>query len=492
VTILCALLMAAAATQEPKLDLTPLPSLPSSWGASYRTTMHAKSLGQDRRVDIFVPAIFDRTARTFPVIFLTDGEHYFERAVIAARELAESGHVPDCIVAAIETPERRQDLTPPGMSTSTSDGPDQRGERLMRFIVEELAPALKRDLRASEPFVLLGHSHGGILCHYAAAKWRREVPFIVALDAPMHLEDGVQAKQLIDSIPAGGRLRLVSVEEKFGWRDDDWSRLTARAPKDWSLVRFRAQGEDHESMVFDGFYNGLKALFADYSAIAVKGMDGPRALAHYLDLEAAYGAPVTPPEFVLERALMDLTAKGQGDRARRALALWDEGYGRRPNHDELAADIDEAEQAMKGRESVEQLLAAPPPTAAEMAPYLGVWEGASWISLDPDRRSPITVTFEVRDGQGVATAVNHDAPEEFKHETFKFLRVTSDGIEFGNMNGMFPPGVVARVARMRDGKLEGQSVFKGIYFKELNLPSHPKHYFSLTRRSSAAGPEPPR
>jgi len=334
----------------------------------------------------------------------------------------------------------------------------------MTFLVNELEPALVRQARASAPVVLMGHSHGGILCAYAAAKWRKDVPFTVALDAPAHLDDGWLTKKLIASIPEGGALRLVSLEVKFGWRDADWAGLVAAAPKDWKLTRIKLSGEDHETMVFDGFYTGLKALFA-----------------HYLDLRAPYGAPVIPPEFVLNRAERDLAAKGQGELARKALAMWEDGYGPRQDHAELVTAIDDAERAMKGQESVEQLLAAPRPTAAEMAPYLGTWKGVSWVSVDPERTFPITITFAIEDGHGVAKAINHDAPEEFKHETFKFLRVTKDAIEFGNLNGMFPPGIVTRVGRLQDGKLEGESVFKGVFLKELSSPEHPKFLFSVVR-----------
>ena len=113
---------------------------PSSWGTTFKGKIHSASLGEDRTVDLFLPASFDETTRKFPIIFLTDGEHYFERAVTAARELAASGHIPECIVAAVLTPERRRDLTPPGMSKIQSDGPDQRGDRFMRFLVEERHP----------------------------------------------------------------------------------------------------------------------------------------------------------------------------------------------------------------------------------------------------------------------------------------------------------------------------------------------------------------
>lgn len=471
----------AAGAQAPALELVPTNSVPASWGTTFKGKIHSASLGEDRTVDLFLPASFDKTTRKFPIIFLTDGEHYFERAVTAARELAASGHIPECIVAAVETPERRRDLTPPGMSKIQSDGPDQRGDRFMTFLVNELEPALVKQARASAPVVLMGHSHGGILCAYAAAKWRKDVPFIVALDAPAHLDDGWLTKKLIASIPEGGALRLVSLEVKFGWRDADWAGLVAAAPKDWKLTRIKLSGEDHETMVFDGFYTGLKALFADYSAVAVKSLSGPAAFAHYLDLRAPYGAPVIPPEFVLNRAERDLAAKGQGELARKALAMWEDGYGPRQDHADLVAEIDEAERAMKDQESVEQLLAAPPPSASEMAPYLGTWKGVSWVSVDPERKFPITITFSIEAGHGVAKAINHDAPEEFKHETFKFLRVTKDAIEFGNMNGMFPPGIVTRVGRLKDGKLEGESVFKGVFLKELSSPEHPKFLFSVGR-----------
>jgi hypothetical protein len=39
------------------------------------------------------------------------------------------------------------------------------------------------------------------------------------------------------------------------------------------------------------------------------------------------------------------------------------------------------------------------------------------------------------------------------------------------------------VGRLTEGKLEGRSVFKGIYLKELNAPDHPQHLFSLVKES---------
>jgi len=210
----------------------------------------------------------------------------------------------------------------------------------------------------------MGHSHGGILCAYVAAKWRKEIPFVVALDAPVHIDDGWLAKLLASSTAEPGYLRLVSLEVKFGWPDDAWSKLVAVAPKEWKLSRTRLAGEDHESMVFDGFYRGLKELFSDYSRVQVKGLSGPAAFDHYLELEALYGGPVTPPRFVLERAEMDFCALGKGDLARMALTAWADNYGEPEDFRERASEIAEAEEALKGKQTAQQSLDLEPATSA--------------------------------------------------------------------------------------------------------------------------------
>jgi len=467
---------------EPALDLKETSVLPKDWGTTYSGTIRSKLLGSERTVDIYVPSTFAKTKRRYPVIYLTDGEYNFQRAVIAARELAGAGHIPESIVAAIETPERRQDLTPPGLSPMQSDGPDQRGEKLVRFLVEELRPQLEIRFRAGAPSVLMGHSHGGILCAYAAAKWRKQIPFIVALDAPVHIDDGWLAKTLASSASQGGYLRLVSLEVKFGWPDDAWTRLVAAAPKEWKLSRLKLSGEDHVSMVFDGFYRGLKEIFSDYSQVQVKGLSGPAAFDHYLALEPLYGGPVAPPRFVLELAEMDLCALGKSDLARKALKVWAEDYGEPEDFHDRLAEIDEAEAALKGKPTVEQMLDLAPPTASQIAPYLGVWKGRYWVDLDETRKSSFTVTFSVENGLGVAKIVNEDAPPEYRNETCRYLRVTAEGIEFGNMNGMFPPGIVARVGRLEGDRLSGESVFKGVYFRwPEDAGPRPHHMFVLER-----------
>jgi hypothetical protein len=304
---------------------------------------------------------------------------------------------------------------------------------------------------------------------------------VVLLDAPMHLDKGWLANGINNSIPAGGHLRLVSLDVRFGWPDAMWSKLVTAAPKDWRLTRIKMVGEDHETMVFSGFFQGLKEVFSDYSAVQVKGLSGQDAFAHYVALEPQYGGACTPPLFVLERAVRDLAFLGKAELARNALKAWANGYGEFDERAELAAMIDECEQALKGKETVEQLFATKPPTPAQMAPYLGVWKGYGWVSVDENRKSPITVTFGIEDGHGVAKIVNEDAPEQYRNEKATFLRVTPGGIEFGMLNGMMPRGIFTRVGRIVGNKLEGESVIKGAYAPKTKQEQSVKHLFTLTK-----------
>ena len=137
---------------------------------------------------------------------------------------------------------------------------------------------------------------------------------------------------------------------------------------------------------------------------------------------------------------------------------------------------------MRNQESIEQLEAAKP-TAAEMQPYLGTWEGRNGMPDEPG--TPVTLRLSIRDGHGAGEFIFRLGSGEVQVNPLTYLRTTRDGLEFGFLNGMFPRGMLAHVAHLNHGKLEGEVVFKGIYFERPDGEPMPKIVFSLARTKSS-------
>ena len=108
-----------------------------------------------------------------------------EQTARVADELARNGQAPEMIVVGIENlgtdAARVFDLTPPGMSVSGSDR-SQGGDRFLDFIERELLPAVDKQFRGGLPRALVGHSSGGILATYAAAKTKNQDKIVDAAD----------------------------------------------------------------------------------------------------------------------------------------------------------------------------------------------------------------------------------------------------------------------------------------------------------------------
>jgi hypothetical protein len=86
------------------------------------------------------------------------------------------------------------------------------------------------------------------------------------------------------------------------------------------------------------------------------------------------------------------------------------------------------------------------------------------------------------DGKVVAeTAFWPEPGVEIKRKV-EYLKVTPDGLEFGNMNGMRPMGMIVNEGKRSGDVLEGTSGFRGI---RLQLPggfTPPPIYFRLVKQ----------
>jgi hypothetical protein len=451
--------------------------------ASYRIQSHV--LNETRQVLVATPASFAKTTRPFPVILAFDGEYLFPDVLASAAYLADAGQIPEAIVVGIENtnrPEDRiRDLTPPGLSVSGS-GLKEGGDRFLDFIERELLPALATQFRAAKPCILVGHSSGAILATYAGATRGGAFPFIVALDAPAHLDGNWLPARLMeraarDTPPP---LRYVTLESRYGWTDKAWQALQGAAPKAWRLHREKLTRESHNSMKLLGTYLGLRRVFDDYSMLELPDLPAARALAYYQALDREYGAAQAPPRRLLLRLLEEQTWASRAAEAKSILGSLNESYGRQADAASWEAKIKEIASRPPPKETVEGLLKTPRPTPEEAKQYLGEWHGQGWVNDSPKR--PLQLRVFVKDGKVECEVTYFPDATTTLRMPGEYLKVMSDGLHFGHMNGVNPRGVLIFEGRLRGDVLEGTIKNRGVQFSYPAGMKPPVHGFSLERK----------
>jgi pimeloyl-ACP methyl ester carboxylesterase len=410
-------------------------------------TINSTILGRSRSAFVSLPASHARTTRSYPVIIVLDGEANFTGASTIANTLASLGHVPD-------------------------------------FIENELLREVAAKYRGGKPYMLVGHSSGGVIVTHAAATRTASFPVVVSIDAPIHLGEHWLAQRFIERAkqPGAPPLRYVSLETRFGWSDRTWSELKAAAPQSWQLRREKLDGESHESMGFLSMYQGLKFAFLDFSIVGaplVPRASANAAFAHYARIGQELGSPLPPPTRVLNRLVEDLLTEGSVDAARQALKWLVDGYGAQQNRAELEGMITRVEAQLPLKETVEMLKATPLPSPEEIAPYVGEWRGHNW--MNPESKNAAGLRIRIVNGKVVAEQLHwFDGVEQA--EPMQYLKVVPGGLHFGQMNGMRPLGMLVSEGKLSGNVLEGQSGFRGIV---LPLPTGrmpPKMNFRYERQ----------
>jgi len=464
-------------------------SVPASRGSTIQSLKITSAiLKETRRIYIALPGSFSRSApdRKYPVTIVLDGEENLPPAVAVGDELSRNGQIPEMLIVAIPNIDalrgRVRDLTPPGLSVSGSSL-NEGGDRFLDFVEKELLPAVDRQFRGSAPRSFIGHSSGGILATYAAAT-RSAFHAVVAIDTPTELGENWLAKKLTARAAASpAPLRYASYEVRFGWRDETWQKLVAAAPPSWRLHRERLAKESHESAGMLGMYLGLREVFSDYSMLAAPVAPTTSILPYYAKISSRFGAPVVPPRKLLIQVLEDLLAEGSAA-ARAAYDALVSGYGTPPDGPALTARIAEVERRVPPAETVEGLLATPFPTPEEARTYIGEWVGDMWMAPEQPRTGAVMLRIKVVDGRVVGETVRRTADGHEQVQRWEYLKITSQGMTWGNLNGMRPRGVVLFEGKLEGDTLAGKSRFGGIDFRQPDgsPPQSPSFSFKRVRK----------
>jgi len=444
-------------------------------------------LKQTRNINVVLPASFAQSApeRRYPVTIVLDGEANVPPVTAVSDELSRNGQIPESIIIAIPNIDplrgRVHDLTPPGLSVSGSSL-NEGGDRFLDFIEQELLPAVDRQFRGGAPRTFIGHSSGGILATYVAAT-RSTYRAVIAIDTPINLGENWLAKKLTEHAKATPMpLRYVSVEARFGWPDETWKTLVAAAPASWKLYREQLRPkESHESIGMIAMYLGLREAFSDYSMLAAPVSPTTSLLQYYSKVSAALSATVIPPRKLLQNVVEDLLMEGRGTAAREAYNTLVFGYGTPPDGAKLLSRIAEVERRPPPTETVEGLLATPFPTPEEARAFIGEWVGEVWLGSNEPRRRANILRLKIVDGRVIGETIHKTPDGKEVVQRLEYLKVTPQGLTWGNMNGMRPRGVALFEGTLKGDTLEGTMRFGGIDFREEDGSPPPPLHFSFKR-----------
>jgi predicted alpha/beta superfamily hydrolase len=483
----------ARAQQIPTLVAEPDRTVPASRGSNAGSFQIASAiLKETRRILVVLPASYSQSApdRRYPVTVVVDGEYLIAPVATVSDELSRNGQIPESVILGIENigggdwlasnKKRVYDLTPPGLSVSGSTL-NEGGDRFLDFIEQELLPAVDRQFRTAAPRAFVGVSSGGVLATYVAAT-RSTYRAVVSLDAPIHLGENWLAKKLTARSTTGPTgLRYASLEARFGWPEEAWKTLVAGAPSSWKLYREKFQLEGHETMQMLGAYLGLRQVFSDYSRFSAPETPTTSILPYYSKVSASLGATVLPPKKLLRNVVEDLLIEGRGAAARDAYKILVSGYGAPEDSDKLLTQIAEVERRPPPTETVEGLLATPFPKPEEVRAFIGDWVGDVWMGAEEPRTGKALLRIRVVDGRVIGETIRRTPDGSERAQNLEYLKVTPQGITWGNMNGMRPRGVNLFEATLSGDTLSGTVRFGGVDFRKADGSAPEPLHFSFKR-----------
>lgn len=292
--------------------------------------IHSTILGQERELFISLPVNYANSDKKYPVLYLLDGSEVtigFATGLI--RNLTDYDIVPEMVIVAISSENRKQDFTPTVPKNIPEDFLKRMqpggADKFLAFIETELFPFIEKNYRTIPYRIFAGHSdaglcvahafvsHNGMFNAYIASSpslgWDSNIVNKIAEDkiSTMNLKN----KQFFISV--GGKEHPQSIADAHTFVRT--LKLKASSDLTWSFNY--NENEDHYSQSTLAFYNGLRFIYQgwkmDYEAMAIRGYDA--ICSFFKNQTEKYGYEVLPDGNALNFIGMDATRMGKNEEA---------------------------------------------------------------------------------------------------------------------------------------------------------------------------------
>ena len=132
----------------------------------FADSIQSSILKEKRKIIIRLPDDYDTSKKTYPVLYLLDGDsNSLLETVSAMNKLGWDENIPKMIVVAIANTDRDRDMMP--VSTKQYSVPVAGAEQFLSFIGDELIPQIEKKYRTNQQRILCGKSLSGLFTLYA-------------------------------------------------------------------------------------------------------------------------------------------------------------------------------------------------------------------------------------------------------------------------------------------------------------------------------------
>lgn len=278
-----------------------------------KITIYSDVLGEARKILVRLPKDYEKNTKKYPVLYICDGEFFFQQTVSAVQYLSEcefirNHPIPQMIIVGFINVDRNRDYTPThapvqGQSRFPTSG---KAKKFLRFLKTELFPFIEKNYRTHSYRVLSGWSLGGLLTVYTFLEYPElfseyiaispslwwDNQFIIKITDSKIKEKTISKKPLVVTLGAseGSGMKGV-VKDIFAKKMKNISNMTL------SFSFIEIPQENHSYVPLKAIYEGLKVLYKDWIipvGVAKKGIAAVKA--YYDSLSKKYGYQVIIPE----------------------------------------------------------------------------------------------------------------------------------------------------------------------------------------------------
>ncbi|MGD8307460.1 MAG: alpha/beta hydrolase-fold protein, partial [Ignavibacteria bacterium] len=284
---------------------------------------------EERQILIRLPQDYKYSDMKYPVMYVLDGEFFFQQVNSAVNFLSECSYIynnpiPEMIVVAIVNVDRNRDYTPtyaPNQLGNLYYPISGKADKFLKFLENELIPEINNNYR-TQPFrILAGWSFGGLFTIYTFAKRPELFSAYLAISPSLWWDKDMYVAKF-DSIfmnyeYAPKKLTITCGTLEGGSIDRSVRRgfvpiIKKKLPKGYQFNFVEIPEEDHSFVPYKALYDGLASLFSDYRMPYEKINEGYESVKKYFSkLSENYGYEIKVSEWAFMNLINDLNRKNK-------------------------------------------------------------------------------------------------------------------------------------------------------------------------------------